>query len=134
MKENGGEGEDVPEPVLYTLTVKWLTGSRKGKLHRRTPVKEVLHLIQSHLYRLISKGFSNHQSHPGILLQHLPQSHKQTMMKSTPPLHQHHHYKQCLQEGGDILATCVLFRSLPTAGDQRYLQSTGPAPEPGQNV
>lgn len=55
-----------------------------------SPIKEVLHFIQPHLYSLISKGFSNHQSHPHILLQHLPQSHKSTGQTSG-----HYHPTDC---------------------------------------
>lgn len=52
-------------------------------LQECTPVEEVLHLIQSHLYSPISEGFSNHQSHAGILLQHLLQPHQNTWHHTT---------------------------------------------------
>lgn len=54
------------------------TFGKKKSILDCSPIKEVLHFIQPHLYSLISKGFSDHQSHPHVLLQHLPQSRKST--------------------------------------------------------
>lgn len=70
-RRNGGERDDLPKPVQYTE-------------NKTQPVEEVLHLVQSHLYCLISQSLSDHQSHPGVLLQHLPQRNTQY---DTPPLH-----------------------------------------------